>query len=236
MNTCLWIIDIGNPAMPTTAGVLYPPTGVPFGCSVMGGIAYIANMDNFLVADVSNPASPFIIGQCNLPSYIFGVYVVSPYAYTTNHYAGFRIVDISNPSAPADVGHYSTIDVARGIHTDNSYIYVMEGSIGLQIYQNLIPAVSENPDNKSPSMPMQLLHNPVISGSLRVKLHATQKMTVNLSLYDISGRLVRKFSKINLYTGNQILDLDIRHIPAGVYFLRSDGEDSYPGLKVIILQ
>jgi len=98
------------------------------------------------IADISDPYSPFLIGYCNTPHNIGGIYVEEYYAYLATYSSfgsEFDIVDCNDPSAPYIVGSIPTgwdpsfADVC--VHDNYAYVtlpYDGLGVINIQDKQN----------------------------------------------------------------------------------------------------
>lgn len=107
----LRIFDVANPAAPVALGSIDLP-GVPRGVDVSGGLAVVAaERAGVLVLDVSNPASPRLVGLAhtrNTYSYAADVVLRGSLAYVADganfQLGGARIVDLSVPSTPVVVG------------------------------------------------------------------------------------------------------------------------------------
>ena len=100
------VLDVSNPSAPVTRGRILMP-GLVNGIAVSNGKAYVASRRNGLyVLDVSNPASPAIIGFYNTSS-AYGVAIDGAIAYLADGNAGLRIFDVSDPQAPKLI---STVD------------------------------------------------------------------------------------------------------------------------------
>lgn len=102
---------------------------------VYGDYAYMrGGYSGLTVADISNAASPFVLGSFDVPYSILGFF---------DHYmvsgSPLRVVDISNPSAPFVV-QGSEIQTAgnAGACVSGSYLYV--GEQGLRVYDISTPS------------------------------------------------------------------------------------------------
>ncbi len=232
----LWIINVSDPTQPTITGAL-PISHSPADCSVIGQTAYVACNISFVTADISDPTTPYILGQCNnQPTHVYSVDVAGPFAYTGNDDKGLRVIDISNPTLPVEVGYMSSISTAYDVHACGSYIYVIEGWAGLQIYQNTLMSVDEDQNVQKINFGFQLLGNPIRTGVLKVKIELQKPMAFGFNLYDIDGRIARTFPARNIEAGNKILNLDVRGLAAGIYFLHSSNLPDRPSYKVVIVE
>ncbi len=97
--------------------------GPTYDVAVEGGYAYIGNGYVFQVLDVSNPASPKIVGQLTMEYPINRLVISGNYAYTISP---FSIIDISNPANPVLVSTYnlSTGDGPSAITVRGNYAYL----------------------------------------------------------------------------------------------------------------
>ncbi|HRH23497.1 MAG TPA: tail fiber domain-containing protein, partial [Candidatus Magasanikbacteria bacterium] len=98
-----------------------------------GKYAYVANQsDNSLrIIDISNPASPIIVGGVKDNTNLAGadsVYVSGKYAYVVNvSDDSLRIIDISSSTAPAIIGGVkdaTNLNGARSVYVSGKYAYV----------------------------------------------------------------------------------------------------------------
>ena len=88
------------------------PYGPAFATEVSGGHLYYSNGSTLMVAELSDPSAPQVVGEVALPSAGAGIAVSGGYAYVADHSAGLRVVDVSVPSAPVEVGSLDTPGVA----------------------------------------------------------------------------------------------------------------------------
>ena len=97
--------------------------GPCYDVAIKESYAYIGNGYVFQVLDVSNPASPKIVGQLSMEYPINRLVVSGNYAYTISP---FSIIDISNPANPVLVSTYnlSTSDGPSAITVKGNYAYL----------------------------------------------------------------------------------------------------------------
>jgi hypothetical protein len=113
--------------------------------AVAGNYAYVADGGFGLlqVIDVSDPASPTIVGSVGTPGLASsGVAVAGEYAYVAGGYPGFQeVIDVSDPASPTIVGGVNTPHFACGVAVAGEYAYVADGESGLQV----LPAQCQEP-------------------------------------------------------------------------------------------
>ena len=106
------IIDISNPASPTSAGDYNAP-GWAYDVYVLGSYAYVpVNGSGMQIIDVSDPTSPTLVGNYYtdgaLAIYIQGTYVA-------DYYRRLYIIDVSNPASPILSGSCDTPGNSCGV-------------------------------------------------------------------------------------------------------------------------
>jgi hypothetical protein len=91
-----------------------------------------AATNNFVVTNISNPASPTAVATISITGTPSNIFVSGNYAYVTTGTAAnaFQIISISNPAAPSVVKTVSLTGAvgARGVYVLNNYAYVVRAS------------------------------------------------------------------------------------------------------------
>lgn len=154
----LQIIDISNPVNPNKTG-FYNADGNAnaFGVYTSGNFVYFvresSTRDEFIIVDVSIPASPQFIGSMDLASAGYEVVVFGSYAFVAsgNNSKELQIINISNPSAPSLIG-------SRNLLGSTDALTIANNGATLFIGQTNILYII---DASNPS-------SPVLSGSLNV--------------------------------------------------------------------
>ena len=101
---------------------------VPYGPSIAvatsGTHAYFSSGGVLMIADVSNPAVPIVVGEVELPGEIFDIEVAGGFAHVACYNRGYWMVDVSLPSAPVIVGSFTTSLWATGLDVSGDHVYV----------------------------------------------------------------------------------------------------------------
>lgn len=131
-------------AVPTLAGdcpelVGRWPYGPSYALAASGNEAYFGNGTALMIADVSNPAAPEVVGELDLLSLIRDIDVSDMFAYVAVGEAGLRVVDVSTPSNPIEVAFIDTPGDARDVSLAEHYAFVADGAGGLRILDVSIP-------------------------------------------------------------------------------------------------
>jgi len=99
--------------------------GATYAVALQGNYAYIGEGPRLTILDISNPASPTVLGKTlPLPDTVRRVAVAGSYAYVADYDGGLRVVDVSTPSNPMEVGFYDTPGDAYGVAVAGDYAYV----------------------------------------------------------------------------------------------------------------
>jgi hypothetical protein len=141
----LVVIGVCVPAVPARAAECPELVGRwPYGrtnaVAVSGSFAYFGSGTALVVADVSTPSTPHVVGDVTLPDFIDGVAVSGGYAYVADYEGGLRVIDVSTPSAPVEVGSYDTPGYAIGVAVAGSYAYVADYEGGLRVIDVSTPS------------------------------------------------------------------------------------------------
>jgi len=103
-----------------------------------GTTAYLGSDSTLVVLDVSNPASPAVLGSVILPAVINRIAVSGGFAYVVAGAAGLRVVDVSNPAHPTEVSHADGL--AYDVAVSGTRVYLAAGD--LRIYDVANPAAT----------------------------------------------------------------------------------------------
>jgi hypothetical protein len=93
---------------------------------VQGNYAYCAAVEGGLdIVDITNPAQPVLLGNCNTTGYANGVYVSDKYAYLEEDSEGLQIIDVSNPMTPIWLGNYNHLWGIHDVVVNGNYAYTI---------------------------------------------------------------------------------------------------------------
>ena len=136
----LQVIDISNPANPTSVGGC-DTSGGANGVVVSGNYAYVADGDaGVQVVDVRDPGKPVRVGGYGTSGYALGVGVSGSYLYVAGGDSGMQVINVSDPANPIRVGGYDTPGDAHGVAVSGNYAYVADGGSGLLVLNVSNPA------------------------------------------------------------------------------------------------
>lgn len=107
---------------------------------IKGTTAYIADSNDLVILDISNPSSPILLGSCYIPGGAGGLSVSGDYAYVASYSSGLTVVDISISSAPEVVGNYDTVGSVNKVSIVGDYAYIADHNNGLVILDISTPS------------------------------------------------------------------------------------------------
>ena len=107
---------------------------------VSGTHAYIADyLSGLQVIDITDPASPQIVGSLDTPGVAFGVAVSGTHAYIAD-WSGLQVINTTYPTTPYNVGSVDTPGDAYGVAVSGTHAYVADYLFGLQVVDITFPA------------------------------------------------------------------------------------------------
>ena len=229
-NPGLHIVDISDPTNPYEVGFCSTPN-TAWDVHISGSYAYIADaVSGLQIINIADPSNPYIIGADTTSNRCYGVCVENNFAYTAEGNSQLHVIDITDPSNPHQEGFHDTPTPPRDIFIKDSLIFVSDGLTGLQIYKNLLLPVKENPVRQQ----IFFLKLPaIISKNIKIKFHLSKSANVALSIYDISGCLVKNFSGL-LSKGEHTLYFEQK--TSGVYFYVFKAGEIYKKGKFVIVK
>jgi len=116
------------------------PYGPASAVAVWGDYAYFASGPSLMVADISNPTSPQVVGEVELGDRVIDMAVADSYAYLLADQRRLTVVDVSMPEAPVKVGSHEISHDARHLEVADGYAYVTMGDTGLLIIDVTTPS------------------------------------------------------------------------------------------------
>ena len=190
------------------------------------------NYTRTYVLDISDLNAPSVIGYYEAPvaAIDHNMYIIGDKLYQSNYLSGLRILDAVDPANGILelVGYFDTnpeSDAAIFEGTWSNYPYFPSGNIAVSTFshffmlrasESIAPVVTGTAERGNPGV-WSVSPNPArdvlrLAGSAR---------NADAVLLDASGREVRRWARLPFLEG---LHLDVSAFPAGLYFLRLEGE------------
>ncbi|MEW6517145.1 MAG: FG-GAP-like repeat-containing protein [candidate division FCPU426 bacterium] len=196
-RTSMSVVNVSNPTSPYQAGYCDLLGDLGYGPSahsitLSGNYAYVAaGFTGLQVIDISNPASPAVVGRYGSgtegTSAYVDVAVSGNYAYVAAEMAGMYVIDISNPLSPSEVGHFENpfsfhSEGAQGVAANGNHAYLVDYWEGLRVI-----------DVSNPTAPTQTGICTIVAGSTHVVVRedfAFVAARAGLSVINISNPVV----------------------------------------------
>jgi hypothetical protein len=228
------IIDVSDPANPTLISS-YDVTGSITKIALREQYVYTAGDSGLVAVNVSDPAAPWENGRYMPALQIWehldtrDLEIVGDYAYLAGH--DMEIVNVSDPSMPVLVGEYDAINALRGGIAVEGGIeckgYGTGGTAadGPTLYAFVLGQNYPNPFNPTTTIGFTLDRN----------------TPVTLSIYDVSGKLVRTLVEEQLPVGQYQRswhgrDNNGQPVATGVYFYRLVAGERTETRKMVLLK
>jgi len=140
-DQALVIIDISNPSIPKKISEIkmegFGPVAI-----VRDELAYIVNMASheFLIANVSNPENPSIIGRYSpdvdweqFDDLMIKLALVNNYLYILSNVLDLMIFNVQNPTNPVLIGEFDTGDYNAGMAITEDVLFYTNAEIGIKV-------------------------------------------------------------------------------------------------------
>ncbi len=249
-ETALEVFDVTDPRHPQAVGGLAWPNGIG-GLTLSGDLAYFDDgSPSFNVIDLSNPRDPRVMGSIPLAQNGGPVSVSGACAYV----AGFelqtgnvlQVIDIQNPSTPRYVGQVGLPGSETCVAARDPYVYVGDavngGPVSLKILDAQCPDPSQVPEGSgTAALPLLRCQPNPSAGRTTIRFYTGAIGTVQPSIYDATGRLVRRLSLDVPGPGDHELmwdgrDQAGRDVASGVYLVRISARGKTEAARVVILK
>ncbi len=210
-HSAMFIVDVSDPHNPVLLGES-DATRAPCEIVIREQYIHVADSSNgFLIFDASDPGNIELISRTNLGMNLESIEIVGDYAYLANKTtdSGVQVINISDPYNPVVVGYCQVDDPLELVYING---YLLAGCMHQSM--TVIPLICETStvddfviSEPKPVM-LEIAGNPS-PGVCRLKLSLEISQSIELSVFDVQGRLVR-----HLYRGQP---------DAGVHELVWDG-------------
>lgn len=133
----LTLFDISNPSLPVLLAErnndLFDSVGEVVMSGNLGFFTSGAWQEGLKIFNLSNPASPVLVGRYPVREWAHGVKVSGQHAYLMTS-DGFEVIDVSRPEQPVRVGIYDAlVGHAWDVHVQGDHAYLADGAAGLRI-------------------------------------------------------------------------------------------------------
>jgi len=110
------------------------PDGMSYGIFLKDNYAYMScDSAGLQIVDVSQPASPILVGKYNTASSCRDTVVLNNYAFVAAGPKGLIVLDVSNVNKPALISNMAIDGFCYDVAISGNYAYLAAGANGLQI-------------------------------------------------------------------------------------------------------
>ncbi len=109
------------------------PYGSTRAGAISGHLLYFGNGDVLQIANISDPTTPQLVGEIELPAFPTGIAISNGFAYVADSEAGLRIIDVTTPASPVEVGVFETTGSIWKVVVSGHYAYVFGSPTGVQV-------------------------------------------------------------------------------------------------------
>lgn len=129
----LRLFDIADPDHLVELGVCPIPTSSICGLECRNSLAYVTGLGGVFIADLSNPAAPFLLGSIHMGNTLMDLCLRGDLAYVADQYGALTILDVSVPSAPRIAGWSWEASTVGRVVTGSGHAYVADALFGLHV-------------------------------------------------------------------------------------------------------
>ena len=130
-----WIVIAGWPASAQTRTLKLIGT-IPGSATTVhlhGTVAYVTDGPQIRFFDITNPASPTLLGSYTFPQNVYGVRVEGSVAYAAVDFYGLGVLDVSDPSAPTLLAALETGGQALSVDVSGTTAVLANRLSGLEV-------------------------------------------------------------------------------------------------------
>jgi hypothetical protein len=232
-------LDVGDPTNPRLISEI-ETQGPAIALAQEGDYLYVAEggkgVEIFRISERS------AVGSFDTPGQARALWPAGEYLYIADGSGGMRLWDVSDPAKPVEIGWHNSWGGGYGVCATRSLAFLADGSDGIYILKSpvTIPSITEPSPTIRPGLSLIGVPNPA-RGLFQIQFQLSQPSPISLSIYDVSGRLVRKLQEGWLSAGTYEVeylcdDIQGRPVPAGVYFCQLVSAGTSLMKKLIIIK
>ena len=242
------VLNITNPASIQEEG-FYDPPGQVYDIDLSGNYAVVAaGTQGLLVLDISNPIGPYLKNEYNInDETAIGIRVRNNIIYVTTSFNGLYVFYLNNNGSAVRFGHHKPKGIRNEIFWGNDItrpevdeynnVFLGCGVLGLH---KLTTYYSIGIKNLSIDIPLEFelkqnYPNP-FNPTTRIVFNIPKNDFVNISIYDINGRLIEVLQNGKVNSGIYETEWNAENYPSGVYFCKMETNTYRSVIKMIYLK
>ena len=234
----LRIISVADPENPEEIGY-YPHGSWVSDIKVSGEIVYLIapNRGGLLIYSLTEDGDANRVAEYTWQggARFYSVAITESYAVLAWSNMGLYVLSIADPAHPEAFGYFNThgsaLDVAM---SDNGLIYVADAT-NLGIYRFTPESVSDDPSNLASNFTLFASYPNPFNSTTTISYTLPSPARVNISIYDISGKLIETLYNDFQQAGEWSTTLNGSDLTSGIYFVRMNASEVQLSQKVLLI-
>ncbi|MBU1699550.1 MAG: T9SS type A sorting domain-containing protein [Candidatus Eisenbacteria bacterium] len=235
----LMILDVTNPPKPKLVGQWNQAADE---ISVDGDYACLSNgYGGLFLLDIRDPANPFQVAECDLPSYTLTATLSWPYVYSSNAEGGLVIHRVDDPGGFTFAGSYDLPRNTGTVTREGDLLLVPLWDEGLQILRPQCGDAAAAPAGAGWNAPVAFRAPNPFSAPGVIRLELRRPADVTLSIFDASGRCITTLADRAYPAGKAEIiwngkDRRGSAVKPGVYFMSCRTSEGTSTAKLILVR
>ena len=116
----------------------------------------------------------------------------------------------------------------------NDLIYIFNNDLNEGNYSFSLKATKAPITNSISTVKKFTLHIDASYNNMNINVEAIEPINCDLFLYDLNGKILSKMGPINLITGNNDLNIPIKELSEGIYFINLKTKNESQNIKFMV--
>jgi hypothetical protein len=204
---------------------------------IVDGFAYVSGSEFLKIYDLTYPLFPQFVGSIETAYYVESIYIDGSYAYLAESGMGLHIIDLHDKTNPVNIaGHFLQAEVCDLV-LNNGLLFIADNGLVIAPTQcdPLSFAIEKMPRGQTTITCSPNPFNP----RTEISFSVDEFEPVNLSIYDLSGRLIKTLVDTHLSAGQKTVvwngtNSSGKRVASGTYFLRLETDQGVRTRKVML--
>jgi hypothetical protein len=231
----LRMVNVSVPSSPCEVGYYDPPFGISQAIEKNGDYLYLADGSvGVRIFHLTDPATVESLSVYDTPGVAKDISFESNLLFIADGIQGVRIANVADPQAPFEAGYLEAASATTLSVMDNLF-YLADDADGVYVVAYDITGVEEYGQLEVAGIVFKC---PSIINSgkgIDFSLNLTEKASVKIDLYDLTGRLVANIHQGLLDRGTSNFHYG-KKISSGVYFLALEQENTRLSWKILAVK
>jgi hypothetical protein len=231
----LRMVNVSVPSSPCEVGYYDPPFGISQAIEKNGDYLYLADGSvGVRIFHLTDPVTVESLSVYDTPGVAKDISFESNLLFIADGIQGVRIANVADPQAPFEAGYLEAASATTLSVMDNLF-YLADDADGVYVVAYDITGVEEYGQLEVAGIVFKC---PSIINSgkgIDFSLNLTEKASLKIDLYDLTGRLVANIHQGLLDRGTSNFHYG-KKISSGVYFLALEQENTRLSWKILAVK